>query len=82
MRAVLDQKDAEGYTPLAWAVRVECVPIVEWLLEHGASVNVANAAGQTPLGLACLSAPNLPIIAALLKAGADPNCVDGQVRLQ
>ena len=48
----LNNQNAEGETPLHWAVshnRVECA---KFLLERGAEKNIPNASGESPLDIA------------------------------
>jgi ankyrin repeat protein len=64
--------NADGTTPLHWAVRSDNQAAVRQLLATGANVNAANRYGVTPLSLAAANA-NASIVELLLKAGADPN---------
>src|SRR5262249_54812549 len=54
IRALLDRhanvnaREADGTTPLHWAVRVDDPESVQLLLRAGADVNVANRSGVTP----------------------------------
>ena len=56
--------------------------IANALIERGANVNAANAAGVTALMIAAARA-NIPMIGLLLEAGADPNvkAADGKTAL-
>ena len=61
-----------GATALHAAVQTGHEPVVRVLLEAGASPNVANSAGDTPLHT-CESAE---LMAALIKAGGDANAAN------
>uniref|UniRef100_B0SYP9 Ankyrin n=1 Tax=Caulobacter sp. (strain K31) TaxID=366602 RepID=B0SYP9_CAUSK len=83
--ASIDLRDKTGATPLLAALRNPATqaPTVEFLLAKGAEINAADQAGRTPLMEAVLRAPEVldtdgqvAMVAALLKAGADPNKVD------
>ncbi|CAN5767809.1 hypothetical protein BH09VER1_BH09VER1_45690 [soil metagenome] len=56
-------------TPLYWAVTDGDLPMVEYLLAHGARADLATPGGDTPLQRACLIG-NERIIKALQAAGA------------
>ena len=62
--------EADGTTPLHWAVRADDLETVALLLEAGANANAANRYGVTPLSLAAVNG-NAAMIEALLAAGAD-----------
>ena len=64
--------DADGTTPLAWAVYNNDLPGVQRLLREGADPKLANRYGVTPLSLAATNR-DAAMTEALLKAGADPN---------
>jgi uncharacterized protein len=70
--AGVNAPEADGTTPLHWAVRADDLAKVNQLLAAGADAKVANRYGVTPLYLACQNA-NPAMIERLLKAGADPN---------
>jgi uncharacterized protein len=72
--ADINAPEADGTTPLHWAVRADDLAKVNKLLAAGADVKAANRYGVTPLFLACQNA-NPAMIERLLKAGADPNSV-------
>jgi len=72
--ADINALEADGTTPLHWAVRADDLAKVNKLLAAGADVKAANRYGVTPLFLACQNA-NPAMIERLLKAGADPNSV-------
>jgi ankyrin repeat protein len=67
-----DGPDADGTTPLAWAVYNDDLPAAQRLLRAGANPNAANRYGVTPLSLAATNR-NAAMADALLKAGADAN---------
>jgi hypothetical protein len=58
-----------GVTPLIAAVRAASSTTVQWLLRHGADVNLADDAGVSPLFHAA-AAGNVALIADLAEAGA------------
>ncbi len=60
----------DGSTPLAWAVYLDQVDIVDLLMKAGAKVDTVDEYGETPLTLAATTGDDL-IIEKLLKAGAD-----------
>ena len=70
-------KDDPGLTPLMNAAAQNSLPRVRELLTHGADVAERTKDGRTALYEAIertdLNANNLPVVDALLKAGADPN---------
>jgi ankyrin repeat protein len=74
----VNESDDEGYTTLMIAVNSGHLSIVEFLLENGADVNMADSTGWTALDYAKLELDNgkkLPvpaIIDILEKAGAEP----------
>jgi ankyrin repeat protein len=67
-----DVADADGTTPLAWAVYNDDLQTAQRLLHAGANANAANRYGVTPLSLAATNR-NAAMAEALLKAGADAN---------
>jgi len=78
--AKLVYKENPELTPLMNAAAHNNLPRVRELLAHGANVAERSSNGQTALYEAIertdLNADNLPIVDALLKAGADPNEVE------
>src|SRR5262245_28925326 len=74
--------DADGTTPLHWAVYGNDVAEVKRLIAAGADVNAQNDYGSTPLSEAAV-AGNVEVIDRLLKAGAkvDATNADGQTAL-
>ena len=67
-----DGADADGTTPLEWAVYNDDLRAAQRLLHAGANANAANLYGVTPLSLAATNR-NAAMAEALLKAGADAN---------
>ena len=76
-----------GFSPLEVAARMANEVVVRWLLDHGADVNEANPAENTPLWFACQSgveaAGRLKVAAMLISAGADVHrrCEEGSTAL-
>jgi uncharacterized protein len=68
----VNRPDADGTTPLAWAVYNDNLQTAQRLLRAGANPKLANRYGVTPLSLAATNR-NAAMTDALLKAGADPN---------
>lgn len=64
--------EADGMTPLHWAVRQDDLVTADRLMRAGANVNAATRFGVTPLTLACTNG-TAAMIEKLLKAGADAN---------
>ena len=73
-RALVNTPEADGTTPLAWAVRADDLSMVRSLLDSGADAKAPNRYGVTPLELA-LTNGNAAIVEALVKAGAPPNVI-------
>lgn len=63
-------KNADGYTPLFFAARGGCLPVVEALLNHGVDVDEAPEGAATPLYMAAGNG-YLEVVQALLNKGAD-----------
>ena len=78
----VNQTQADGTTPLHWAVYRFDRELVQTLLKKGARVNAVNRYGSSPLSEAVRVA-NLEITEMLLEAGADANVEneDGQTPL-
>jgi uncharacterized protein len=76
------QADADGTTPLHWAVYQNDAAAVARLIGAGADVNARNDYGATPLSEAAV-AGNVEVIRRLLAAGAEVNAAnaDGQTAL-
>jgi uncharacterized protein len=64
--------DADGTTPLEWAVYADDLETARLLLAAGANAKIANRYGVTPLSLAATNR-NAAMAEALLNAGADAN---------
>jgi serine/threonine-protein phosphatase 6 regulatory ankyrin repeat subunit B len=80
--ADVNHRNADGSTPLQWAIYKGNVAEVRRLLDDGADPNIANEYGASPMSLAAEVA-NTEILNLLLAAGADadsPN-QDGQTAL-
>ncbi len=78
----VNRRNADGSTPLQWAVYNGDVTEARRLLRAGANVALANNYGATPMSLAA-EVGNTDILKVLLEAGANvesPN-VDGQTAL-
>jgi ankyrin repeat protein len=71
-RVDVDSPQADGATPLAWAVHWNDLDMANLLIRAGANVNAANELGMTPLMLACTNG-SAPMVETLLQAGADPS---------
>ncbi|CAJ0591416.1 unnamed protein product [Cylicocyclus nassatus] len=67
----LDSKQSKN-TLLNWASDFSTVDIVKTLCDSGASVNLANAKGETPL-FTSVRRGDEPIVRQLLASGADPS---------
>ena len=78
----VNRRNADGSTPLQWAVYDGDVAEVKRLLRAGADVSLANNYGATPMSLAA-EVGNTEMLKVLLEAGADvdsPNA-DGMTAL-
>jgi ankyrin repeat protein len=63
-----------GHTPLSRAIILNNLPLVEFLIEHGADVNQRNR-GDTPLSHA-VDENDIKLIKLLLDRGANPSLAD------
>ncbi|KAL8733486.1 MAG: hypothetical protein Q9166_002113 [cf. Caloplaca sp. 2 TL-2023] len=70
----INAKDSSGNTPLAWASARGDHGSVVVLLEHGASIDIANDVNAEPIHLAAQTG-NIPTIRQLVRAGADVSSV-------
>jgi uncharacterized protein len=75
--ADVNTPDANGTTPLHWAVYQQDAALVKRLLAAGAKVSVVNQFGSTPMQEAALTG-NAEIIKMLLAAGADVESANAQ----
>ncbi len=75
-RSAVNEKDAQGHTPLHLAVGRGDLETVRVLLDAGANPNAQDQDGVTPLTLAKSYAGTGEIADALVKAGADPKILD------
>jgi ankyrin repeat protein len=69
----IDARNAEGQTALHLAVRHQSLAGIQTILEHGASGNVADIHGNTPLSSAAVWDDDGRITLLLLTSGCDPN---------
>src|SRR5262245_8352441 len=74
--------EPDGMTALHWAVRANDVETSQMLIRAGANVKAVSRYGIAPIMLAAQNG-SLPLVEALLKAGADPNSaqVEGETVL-
>lgn len=77
--ANVNVRDARGVTPLQLASNLGWLDGVELLVSKKARVDDANDAGETPLIFA-VHRRDIPMMRALLKAGADPDRKDNSGR--
>jgi uncharacterized protein len=78
----VNRRNADGSTPLQWAVHAGDIVEVKRLLRAGADVSLANNYGATPMSLAA-EVGNTEMLKVLLEVGANvesPNA-DGQTAL-
>jgi ankyrin repeat protein len=76
-RGAVDRRNADGSTPLQWAVYEGNVAEVRRLLGAGADVSLANEYGATPMSLAA-EVGDAEILRLLLEAGADADSPNGE----
>ena len=72
----LEADPLQGRAALHIAAQAGSVPAIQWLLAHGATVDLRNSEGETPLHEAAFWA-HPEAIKALLAAGADVNLPTG-----
>ncbi|KAL8819079.1 MAG: hypothetical protein Q9223_002415 [Gallowayella weberi] len=72
--------DSSGNTSLSWASARGDSKSVMVLLEHGASLGIANDVNINPIHLAAQTG-NIPTVRALVQAGADVNSVVRQTQM-
>jgi ankyrin repeat protein len=72
---LLDAKDAEGWTPLMYAVYHGRLDMVELLLQHGADIEAVENSNSTALIVASF-AKQASVALYLLQAGANMTAVD------
>lgn len=70
VRTRIAARDDEGWTPLHWAALYGHAECAGFLLAHGAQVDAASNAGETPLMIAAESRRK-NALAVLIDAGAD-----------
>ncbi|KAL3426988.1 hypothetical protein PVAG01_00497 [Phlyctema vagabunda] len=66
-----------SFTPLHGAASSGSIEVVEYLIDHGAIIDVLNESHGTPLYIA-VEEESLPIVKLLLDKGADPNSEGGE----
>jgi len=75
--AIVNEPDERGQKPLYYAADKGFLPIVKYLVEHGALINDTDinhgGYGITPLHVACLEEKNLPVVIYLVEQGGDLN---------
>ena len=64
--------EADGTTPLHWAVRMNDLDLVNRLIRAGANVKAANRYGVTPIQLACING-SASAVGRLIEAGESAN---------
>jgi uncharacterized protein len=74
-RAAVNSVDADGTSPLHWAIRANESEIADLLIRAGADAKTQNRLGITPLYLAAMNG-NGVIIRKLLDAGANANQIE------
>ena len=70
-KALTSQRDVNGSTPLHCATKNAHVMLIQQLIDFDADVNTTNAAGLSPLHVACHRALSARSVKLLLAAGAD-----------
>jgi uncharacterized protein len=77
--SLIEARDEDGCTPLIRAAESGEARMVEWLVGHGANVNAQNRQLATAL-LQALWFHQIDCAKSLLRAGADPNLADDELR--
>ncbi|EME84130.1 uncharacterized protein MYCFIDRAFT_111915, partial [Pseudocercospora fijiensis CIRAD86] len=77
--ANIDVRDSTGYTPLAWAAARGDSLSLQILLDHGASITLANNLTQQPIHLAAQTG-NVTTIRTLVEAGANINAAMSETK--
>ena len=75
----IDVQDDKGYTPLMYAIMNHNFDIVEFLVDHGADINLCNFKGQSPLKIA-YRYDDEKIASYLLEKGAIDNNLEDKKR--
>jgi len=70
-------EDLDGCTLLHLACETADIGMIELLLQYGASINVTDSRGQTPLHR-CILKGRTTSVKLLLTRGADPRAVNGE----
>lgn len=79
--ASMELRGRDGYTPLQYAISLDLEGKARFLLDNGASPNVQDIRGLTPLHQAVVSDKlSLDFIEKLVEAGADVNQVNKKKR--
>jgi ankyrin repeat protein len=77
--ALIDARDGNGCTPIISAAESGELRVIDWLITQGADVNAQNAQRATAL-LQALWFHRIDCAKRLLRAGADPNLADDELR--
>jgi hypothetical protein len=71
-KAILDDRDDDGKSLIEYCAINNLTEAIQAIITAGASIDIPNTAGKTPLTLAIQKA-NQEIVEILIKAGAQPN---------
>ncbi|CAF0983294.1 unnamed protein product [Brachionus calyciflorus] len=75
---ILNEYDADGFTPMHWAVYEGSVEIVKYLFDNNAVYDSSsNTAGQTPMHWACAKG-RVEMVSLLVENGANLNSKDSK----
>lgn len=77
--ALVNAKNAYGWTPLHWAAFKGRLDMVKYLVNQGAKVNDESTPGMTPLFLAATNGHD-DIVKFLIHHGGNPNVVMGEFK--